>query len=220
MLTHMGRYDEADKELETALGMFVGEANEQCQSVSWSCLALRAISMDERKSALKALQEAEAAAEKWRVKCGRPEPNQLDLVRILWLSGAAKRLGGDTACAEADLNDALSRCRRIRLVEFEADILIEMAKLQWQKAEGKNEKLIDQARSLTREALEIADRCEYRLKQADIHNFLAEMALAARDKATALKHAGIAKERAWCDGPPYCYRKALDQAEQMLAKLQ
>ena len=58
------------------------------------------------------------------------------------------------------------------------------------------------------------------VSSGDIHNFLAEMALAEADKATALKHAGIAKERAWCNGPPHCYRKALDQAEQMLAKLQ
>ena len=45
------------------------------------------------------------------------------------------------------------------------------------------------------------------------------MALAEGDTAAALKHAEIAKERAWCDGPPHCYKKALDQAEQMLAKL-
>jgi hypothetical protein len=89
----------------------------------------------------------------------------------------------------------------------------------WRKAEDRNKELIGQAKSLTREALESADRCAYRLKQADIHNFLAEMALAEGDKATALKHVEIAKERAWCDAPPYCYRKALDQAEQMLAKL-
>jgi hypothetical protein len=30
---------------------------------------------------------------------------------------------------------------------------------------------------------------------------------------------GRAKERAWCDGPPHCYRKALDEAEAMLAEL-
>ena len=60
---------------------------------------------------------------------------------------------------------------------------------------------------------------QFRLQQADIHNFLSEMALAEGDTAAALKHAGIARERAWCDGPPYCYKKALDHAEQMLAKL-
>jgi hypothetical protein len=45
------------------------------------------------------------------------------------------------------------------------------------------------------------------------------MAFAKGDKAAALKRAEIAKERAWCDGPPYCYEKALDEAEQKLAKL-
>ena len=220
LLGYMGRYDQAHKELETAVALFARQNDEQSQCIVWSYRGLRAILVNEPKSALKALQEARAAAEKWRLKRARPEPNQRDLVYILWLSGAAKRLGGDTPGAEADLSEALSRCRRIRLVELEADILLETAKLQWQKAEGKNAERTEQAASLTREALEIADRCEYRLKQADIHNFLAEMALAEGNKATALKHAGIAKERAWCDGPPYCYRKALDQAEQMLAKLQ
>jgi hypothetical protein len=38
-------------------------------------------------------------------------------------------------------------------------------------------------------------------------------------KATARQHAEIAKERAFCDGPPHCYKKALDEAEEMLAKL-
>ncbi len=217
LLAYTGRYDEADKELDTALGMNVKQNHEQGQCLTWSYRGLRAILMDEPKSALKAVQEARESWNKWR---DRVRPVEWDIVQILWLSGAAKSRVGDTAGAEADLSEALSRCRRIRLAEFEADILLEMAKLQWEKAQGKNNELFEQAKSLTREALEIADRCEYRLKQADIHNFLAEMALAEGDKATALKQAKIAKERAWCDGPPYCYRKALDQAEQMLAKLQ
>jgi hypothetical protein len=213
----MGRYDEADKELETALGFFAKHDDEQGLCVIWSYRGLRAILMDESKSVLKALDKARQF---WRLDAEQDAPVERDLIRILWLSGAAKKFTGDTAGAEADLSQVLSRCRRIRLVEFEADILLETAKLTWEKAEGTNGELIEQANSLTREALDIADRCEYRLQQADIHNFLAEMALADGDKATALKHAGIAKERAWCDGPPYCYRKALDQAEQTLAKLQ
>ena len=217
VLIYMGRYDQADKELEMGLGLFAIQDGEQGQCVGWSHCALRAILMDEPTSALKALQEAR---EFWKLSAEHLYPKERDLVRILLLSGAAKRYIGNVAGAEAELNEGLSRCRRIRLVELEANILLETAKLQWDKAECKNAELIEQAKSLTREALEIADRCEYRLKQADIHNFLAEMALAERDKATALKHAEIAKERAWCDGPPYCYRKALDQAEQMLTKLQ
>lgn len=73
--------------------------------------------------------------------------------------------------------------------------------------------------ALALEALEIADRCEYRLVQAAAHNFLAEMALDEGDTKAALKEAGIARERALCDGPPHCYQKALDEAEAMLEKL-
>ena len=65
----------------------------------------------------------------------------------------------------------------------------------------------------------IADRCEYRLKQADIHNFLARLALDAGDRAAARRHAEIAKERAWCDGPPHCYKPALDEAERLLGEI-
>ncbi|MBP7049401.1 MAG: DUF4062 domain-containing protein [Phycisphaerae bacterium] len=216
LLAYMGRYDEANKELETARGIFAEQNKEQSQCVAWSYRAQRAILIDQPKSAVEALQEAKNF---WNLAAEHQHPYERDLVQILSLFGPAKRLGGDLPGAEADLSEALSRCRRIRLVEFEADILLEMAKVQWEKAEGKSRELIEQAKGLTREALEIADRCEYRLKQADSHNFLAEMALAEGDKTTARKHAGIAKERAWCDGPPWCYKKALDQAEQMLAKL-
>ena len=70
------------------------------------------------------------------------------------------------------------------------------------------------------EALAIADRCEYRLGQADIRNFLARLALDAGDRAAARREAEIAKERAWCDGPPHCYRPALDEAERMMGELE
>ena len=126
---------------------------------------------------------------------------------------------GDLVGAETDLNEALNRCRRIRLVEDEADILLEMAKLNWRKAGGRDTELNEQSKNLTKEALDIANRCEYRLQQADIHNFLAEMALGENDKAAARKHAERAKERAYCDGPPYYYKKAYETAEGMLERL-
>jgi nucleoside phosphorylase/tetratricopeptide (TPR) repeat protein len=219
LLTYMGRYGESKKELQKALDMFGAQDHEQGQCLVWSCRAIRALLIDEPESALEALQKAREAAEKWRLQRGRPEPNQCDLVQILSLSGAAKRALGDLASAEVDLNDALSRCRRIRLVEHEADILLDMARLAWQKAPSTDEDLIDRAKALTREALDIADRCEYRLKQADIHNFLAQMALAAADTPTARKHAKLAHDYAYCDGPPHSYKKALDQAKGMLANL-
>ena len=59
-------------------------------------------------------------------------------------------------------------------------------------------------------------RCEYQLKHADIYNFMGEMASAEGETAKARKYAEMAKERAFCDGPLYCYKKALDEVEEKL----
>jgi tetratricopeptide (TPR) repeat protein len=219
LLVYTGRYELADKEFQKALGIYAGQEDEEGQCVVWSYLTLSAILLDRPNTSLYSIRKSSNFAKKWSVKNGRPEPNQRDLIQILRFSGVANRLLGNLIDSETNLNDALSRCRKIRLVEFEADILLELAKLHYQKAAGKNKHLITQAKDLTSEALDIADRCEYRLQQADIHNFLAEMAIAEGDKTTARKHAEIAKERAFCDGPPHAYQKALDTATQLLAQL-
>ena len=97
--------------------------------------------------------------------------------------------------------------------------------LRWMQAKGDKEtgeestRLRKEAMNLAREALGIADRCEYRLKQADIHNFLAQAALDEENLAEAQKHAEIGKERAWCDGRPHCYKPALDEAERLLSEI-
>jgi len=54
------------------------------------------------------------------------------------------------------------------------------------------------------------------LEQADIHNFLAQLALDEKDYSTTRKHAKIAKERACCDGPPHYYKPAYEEAERLL----
>jgi hypothetical protein len=56
----------------------------------------------------------------------------------------------------------------------------------------------------------------YTLKQADIHNFMAHLALDSGDRSAARHHAESAKEHTWCDGPPHCYKPALDEAERLL----
>ena len=54
------------------------------------------------------------------------------------------------------------------------------------------------------------------LKQADICNFLAELALESGDLGLARGQAEKARELALCDGPPHCYKSALDLANQMV----
>ena len=45
---------------------------------------------------------------------------------------------------------------------------------------------------------------------------MAEIAFAEGETAKVRKYAKMAKERAFCDGPLYCYKKALDEAEEKL----
>ena len=116
--------------------------------------------------------------------------------------------------AENHLNVALKRCKQVNLVELEANILLTWASWHYIKSDVK------QAIQDAKEALYIADRYEYRLNQAEIHNFLARLLLLdSGDTEGAKAHAEIAYERAWCDGPPYCYKPALEVAEATLREL-
>lgn len=102
-----------------------------------------------------------------------------------WLLGAAYRVAGQPDEAERHLHEALERCRRINLVEFEADILIDLARLR--AATGSAEK----AQRLTEEARVIAERSGYVLQGADAHLELARLALDRHDQATARTHAEL-----------------------------
>jgi hypothetical protein len=115
--------------------------------------------------------------------------------------------------AEEHLTEALTRCRRINMVDHEPDILLAWAR--WHHAARHT----DHARQDAQEALAIAARCEYRLKQAEIHNFLARLALEGGEREAAKGHAATAYQRAWCDGPPHCYKPALDEAAGTLREL-
>jgi len=163
----------------------------------------------------------EAAAQSRQLAAER-RVNERDIIRAEWLVGAAlvalASEAGDEqnqtlAEAESHLAEALARLRRVNLVEHEPDILLALAR--WHRARGDN--LL--AREAAQEALAIADRSEYRLKQADIHNFLARLSLEEGAREAARTHAETARERAWCDGPPHAYQPALDEAERLLKEL-
>ena len=162
--------------------------------------------MHDATAALETAREARELADLTR--------GERDIIWAEWLLGAALVMEGkDLNAAFTHLTDVLTRCRRINLLELEPDILLAWAR--WHLAKDNAQ----EAQTHANDALAIADRCEYRLAQADIHNFLARLALDAGDRETARKEAEIAKERAWCDGPPHCYKPALDEAEKMLKEL-
>jgi len=115
--------------------------------------------------------------------------------------------------AKIHLNEALIRCRNINLAGLEPAILLAWAKWYCANNDFQN------ASTNAEQALNLADRCEYRLNQAEIHNFLARLALINNDPKKAEEHANIASERAWCDSPPHCYKPALDEAKSILYEL-
>ncbi len=202
LLAFEGAFEEAARELEASTRQWERTGDKQGLCLDQAYLALRALLMGDAQAALEAAGQARQLAD--------VERNERDIIRAEWLLGAALTGLGQLGEAEGHLTEALTRCRRINLIELEPDILLAWAR--WHRAKGEH----DQALAHTQEALAIADRCEYRLKQADIHNFLARLALDAGDRATARRHAEIARERALCDGSPHCYKPALEEADRLL----
>ena len=199
--TYFGAFEEAEKELSKALTLFTKLNSVQSQGLVLAYRTLRSLLMSNAEDALKSAEEARELA------C--VEKLERDFIRAEWLLGASYLLKGTIVEAEKHLTEALKRDRKINLVELEPDILLEFAKLRFQ--ENHKEEVLEFAE----EALQIADRCEYRLKQADIHNFLAEFYLDADDLKQAKKHGEIAKERAGCG-----YLPALEKAEKMLNEIE
>lgn len=200
LLAYKGEFEKSEKMLAKALEMFNKQDKVQSQGIVWADCALRALFMSDGEEACKAAKKAREAGDVQKI--------ERDIIRAEWLLGAAYLAKGDLGEAERHLNEALLRDRRINLVELEPDILLELAKLRFKQ--GRKE----EALRLAEEALGIADRCEYRLKQADIHNFLAEFYMDAKDFSKAKEHVEIAKERAECG-----YKPAIKKAEELERRL-
>ena len=232
LLACRGAQTESETVLTTALQVFEKQNAVQSQCVVWSYLALRELffrrsarqsAISERSAdpgvpgrnpqsaiapARRALELADETARTFR-------PVERDYVCAHWLMGAAYRVAGQTNEAERHLHEALERCRRINLVELEADILIDLARLR--AATGTP----DEAQRLAEEALLITERSSYVLQGADAHLELAKLARARGDQAAALEHAHEACRLATCDGPPdYTYKAAYDEAGALLAELE
>ena len=141
-------------------------------------------------------------------------PVPRDYVRVYWLLGSAYRMKNDLTLAEESLSKALNLCRQINLVEMEADILLDLARLRYAQGDFKD------AQEKASEALVITERSGYVLQGADVNLFLAQYALEQeKDKAKAKEYAESALKLAYCDGPPYYYKVAYEEAERFLEKL-
>ena len=141
-------------------------------------------------------------------------PVERDFVRCHWLIGAIARLQNDYVSADKHLIESLIRNRAGNLVDVEVNILLDLARLRY------DQKNYEEAKSLANEGLLITERCGYVLQGADVNLFLAQYALEQeKDKAKAKEYAETALKLAYCDGPPYYYKVAYDEAVAMLERL-
>ena len=198
---YFGKFEEAKEELSKSTKYWKEINLRQGIYLDEAYRSLRSLLMANAEDAFKYAEEARELAD--------VEHNEMDIIKAEWLLGAAYLMKGNFVEAEEHLTEALTRDRKINLVELEPDILLEFAKLRFKQNHKK------EALKHAEEALQIADRCEYRLKQVDIHNFLAEFYLDAGDLEKAREHGEIAKERAECG-----YKPALEKAENLLRRIE
>lgn len=151
----------------------------------------------------------ECANKAYELSSYHSPPYILEATNALYQLGKLCYAMGQYEDAEFNLQKALNACRRMSLADSEPNVLLWLARVRYKNVDS-DPSIADEAHMLAIEALSLADRCGYRLKQADIHNFLAQWNLDMGNASSARKHAEIAKERAWCDGPPYSYQVALD----------
>lgn len=221
VLAYVGQWNESEKDLRAGEEIKKKTKHMQSQSVIGSyralCFLLMARSdpqskITNQKSAIQSASRAVELAEERHKNIGRP--NIRDYIRAYWLLGAAYRANGDLTKAEENLSKAISMCRQINYVMDESAILLNIARLRY------DQKKYEEAKSLAEEALSITERCGYVLQGADVNLFLAQYALEQeKDKVKAKEYAKTALKLAYCDGPPYYYKVAYEEAERMLENL-
>ena len=216
LLAYEGAFARADEALDVAM-FFVRELDGvQSECVVWQYKALRQLLARNPGYAMSDVRRAQALA-------GRIRTNghvmTRDHIQMGWLlswalvglaEADAQRKDEYLTAAETALAEALSNCRRMSLVGLEPGLVLSLARLIL--AEGEPEAASEQAE----DALAVAKDCEYRLDEADIHLFLARVALEVGDLAAARKHAETARQRALCDGPRRCYRPVFNEAKTAL----
>jgi tetratricopeptide (TPR) repeat protein len=224
LLSYKGSWDLSTQELELSWNQSDKQHHIQRQSTIAAYQSLRSLllardnpksSIENLKSAIESAQRALELADKWQKITGRSNPNPRDYTRALWLLGAAYCMNNELTLAEETLSKALNLCRQINMVDHEANILLDLARLRFAQGDFKD------AQEKASEALVITERSGYVLQGADVNLFLAQYALEQeQDKVKAKEYAKTALKLATCDGPPYYYKVAYEEAERLIVQLE
>lgn len=212
LLMCLGAWVEADKELDNAMELFrIVPASKDWLSKVWVNRSQLFVFKGEISEAI---NSAEKALEFSKLDSEQSSPVEKDYIKNNLLLGTLDRLNGNFDIAEQHLYEALVRCRTINNVENEADILLEIARLRYDQSN------YQEAQTLAEEALTITQRCGYVLQGANVNLFLVRYTYEQKkDRVKAKEYAEKALKLAYCDGPPYYYKVAYEEAERMLEKL-
>ncbi|MBI5788717.1 MAG: hypothetical protein HZA78_07680 [Candidatus Schekmanbacteria bacterium] len=205
---YQGDFDRAGQEINLSSQYSRPHKDEQGLCIDEAHRALTAIIQEDYGTALDAAHRARRAADK--------EALERDFIRTEWLLGWAYWGRGQLDEGENHLSRALTYCHKINYIELEAVILLGIARVWHSKihlaiapvlkdASGDaipKHKIISKAltpvQNLAREAIVIANRCQYRLQQAEIHLFLAQLSWECGDKFKARREADLANKLAAC----------------------
>jgi len=133
LLYYQGQFEESEKELESALGSFIRLDEVRAQCNVWIHRSIRSILMSNAEDALRCATKVREIAE--------TEYRERRIIYAEWLLGAAHLMKDDLVDADEHLNEALTRDRKINLVELEPYILLELAKLRFK--EDRNEEALN-----------------------------------------------------------------------------
>jgi tetratricopeptide (TPR) repeat protein len=197
-LAARGLANESGFALQRALRMDIARSDSQGESVGNSHLAQRALWLGEFAGALSSASRAWESA--------HVRNNEGDFIRAARAQGEAALGLNDRATADERLHHALTRARKVNLVEEELPALVALAELRRRQGDAKA------ARELLDDVWEAAERGPYPLVHADACNVLAQVERDVGDEAMAVEAATEAYRLAWCDGPPFAYHWGLEKA--------
>jgi tetratricopeptide (TPR) repeat protein len=209
--SYQGFFEEPSQRLQKALSLFKGIDAVAQEGAVWAYQSLCCLLAGKIPDALAAAKLARELAE--------VRHYERDIIRAEWLLGRTctrlasskdERAADQLQQAEWHLREALKRCRQIDMVDYEADLLLSWAHLHHSRGEKRR------ARACAMEALAIANRSDFRVLRADVHNALALLELGDGNRRGAIRHAEAALLDATCDGHAYCYRVAQDEARRLL----
>jgi len=211
---YQGMFEESLQHLDMASSLFKEVGATASEGEVWAYRALCALLTEDISSALVAARCARELAD-----VGREER---DIIRSEWLLGWVfvrlaykkdERITGNLQEAELHLQEALDRCRRINMVDYEADLLLAWARLH----HAKGDRHLAKVHAI--EALAITNRSDFCLLRADVNNLFAQLEMDDGNWQEAKDHAQAALADAICDGSPYCYMPALVKAERLLDQI-